>query len=80
MQHFIDDRCTLLSLRGILKRIGIVLNGEDVIRSTCRRASSAQRQLLTNFTDIIRDQYESVAPRDSDILRRIRVSTMNMLC
>ena len=74
LQHYTDNRCTLLSLRVILKGIERVLSGVDVIKSICRRASSTQRQLLTNFTNIIQDQDESVAP--SDILQRIRVSAI----
>ena len=73
--QYTDDRCALLSIQAILKRIRRIFDGED--ETTCRRASSAQQQLLTNFTEIIQDQYESVAPPDSEIVKMIRVSVMH---
>ena len=76
--QYTNDRCVLLSLQATLKRILIVLDGEDEI--TCRRASSAQQQLLTNFTVAIQDQYESVVPPNSEILGMIRVSVMQCRC
>ena len=70
---YTNDKCTLLSLRATLKRIQIILGGEE---ETCRRASSAQQQILMDFMENIQTQYEVVAPPVSEILGMIRVCVM----